>query len=81
MRRDSSSVPIVNSVTIFSVAFEEEHSVSFFAAGMVHIVEAMVLSGFLSGNGLQIYQLYIWLAKFLLQRFNILNTIEDIDWW
>lgn len=77
--RDSSFVAIVRSIKNFSATFEREHGVSFPAARIVDIVEEMVSFNFLTGNGNQIYQRYILLANFVLQRPDMINNFEKID--
>lgn len=50
--RNSSFVAIVLSVMNLSPAFEKEHGLSIVATRMVCIVDDMILSDFLTGNGL-----------------------------
>lgn len=78
VRRDSSFVAVVKSIMNFSATFKNEQSRSFLTARIVDIVEDRVSSDFLTCNRPQIYQRQIRTAKFLLQRLNIYNIIEDI---
>lgn len=80
VRRGSSFISILQSLINFSAGFGNVHSKSFITAQMMDSVEYMVLSAFLSGHSLQKYQRYITAAKFLLQRPNILNNIDMVDW-
>lgn len=64
VRRDFLFIVVTKSVINFSVAFEKNHAVSIIAAGMVTIVEDIVLSDFLTGNILRTYQRYISMTKF-----------------
>lgn len=79
VRRDSFFVAIVKSVINYSAVFEKEHGVSFVAARKLDIAEYMVLSDSLSGNRPKTYPRDIWVAKFYLQRSDLLNTIGDTD--
>lgn len=44
VRRDSTLVAVVESVTNFSTAFKKNHNASYLAAGTVHIAYDIVLS-------------------------------------
>lgn len=46
---------------------------------MVHSVEVIVLSDFLTGNSAQTYQRYVQVAKFSTQRPSPHQTTKDID--
>lgn len=79
MRRDSSFAAVVQSTMNFNAALRNMLGVGFLAAKMVDIVKDMVLSFFITGNGSQTFQRYIQVAKFFIQRPDILNMTEDID--
>lgn len=79
VRRNSSFVGIAKSVLNFSPAFDKEHGMSFLAARIVDIVDDMHLFDHLTDDSPHTYQVIIQVAKFLFQRPNIRNIIEEID--
>lgn len=70
---------MVNSEMNFSTAIEKGYAMSFLATRMMANLEDMISSEFLSGSSPQTYRHYIKMAKFLLQRPNILNFIEVMN--
>lgn len=68
LRRNCSFATVLESVINLSAAIVKEHAVFFLAAGMVDIVENVVLYDFMTGNYPQTYYCYLCITKSLPSR-------------